>query len=72
MKDIINHVEGILNSYDISYEEFSKYPSNHLQLVTSNPRRLQQFIEKNFHKQIGMHDARELEILFLTYNYVSH
>lgn len=71
MKEIITHVEGILNTYNISFADFNKYPRNRLQLVTSDPHRLQQFIETKFHKQIGMHDAQELEILFLTYNYVN-
>ena len=72
MKEIITHVEGILNTYNISYADFNKYPRNRLQLVTSDPLRLQQFIATNFQKKINMHDAQELEILFLTYNYVSH
>lgn len=71
MKEIIDHVNGILQTYNMSFNELNKYPNRKLQLETSDAQKLQQFIKQKFHKNIRINDARELEILFLTYNYVS-
>ncbi len=71
MKEIIYHLDRILQNYNISFNELNKYSRNRLQLETSDPATLQRFIRQKFHKNIGINDARELEILFLTYNYIS-
>ncbi len=72
MKEIIDHVEGILQNYNLTFNELNNYSGNHHLLEASNPARIQSRIRRKFHKTIGMNDARELEILLLTYNYISH
>lgn len=71
MKEIIDNVNGILQTYNISFNELNRYPTTRLLIENSDPAKLQQFIKQKFHKNIKLNDARELEILFLTYNYVS-
>jgi len=71
MKEIIDNVNGILRTYNISFNELKKYPNERLLLETSDPKKLKEFIKQKFHKNIRINEARELEILFLTYNYVS-
>jgi len=70
MKEIIDNVNGILQNYNISFSEFNKYPSTRFLIANSDPTKLQQYIQQRFHKKIRINDARMLDILFLTYNYV--
>ncbi len=72
MKEIINHVEGILQNYNLTFNELNDYSSNHHLLEASDPANIQSRIRRKFHKTIGLSDAKELEILLLTYNYISH
>jgi len=71
MKEIIENVNGILQNYNISFSEFYNYPSTRRLIANSDPTKLQQFIQQKFHKKIRINDARMLDLLFLTYNYVS-
>lgn len=71
MKEIINNVEGILQHYNLSFKELNGFPNMGLIFENSDPQRLQYFIRKRFHKTIPITEARELEILLLTYNYIS-
>ncbi|NJN27875.1 MAG: hypothetical protein HC819_18830 [Cyclobacteriaceae bacterium] len=72
MKEIIDNVERILQNYNISLNELNRFPGKKFLSQASDPKRLQMLIEQRFHKQIGLKDAKELEILLLTYNYISH
>jgi hypothetical protein len=71
MKEIIDNVNGILGTYNISFNELNNYPYKRLLFESSDPKKLREFIRLKFHKNIRINDARELEILLLTYNYVS-
>jgi hypothetical protein len=42
-----------------------------LLLESSNPVRLKRYLKEHFHKDINMDEAKELEILLLTYQYIS-
>jgi hypothetical protein len=72
MKEIIDNVERILQNYNISLHELNRFPGKKFLSEASDSARLQQLIEQRFHKQLGIKDAKELEILLLTYNYLSH
>ena len=72
MEEIIYHVEGILQNYNLTFNELSKCPNKLSLEEASGPERIQQLISRRFHKTVGINDAKELEILFLTYNYLSH
>ncbi len=72
MKEIIDNVERILQNYNISLQELNRFPGKKFLSEASDFNRLQQLIEQRFHKQLGVKDAKELEILLLTYNYLSH
>jgi hypothetical protein len=72
MKEIVDNVEKILQNYNISLKELNRFPGKKFLQESSDSRRLQKLIEQRFHKQIGSGDAKELEILLLTYNYLSH
>ena len=73
MKEIINHVERILEHYNITFNENELYtPSrSRLLLEASGPTKLQEIFKQKYHKNIGISDAEELEILLLTYQYIS-
>ena len=72
MNEIIDNVERILQNYNISLSELNRFPGKKFLSEDSDPKKLQQLIEQRFHKHIGIKDAWELEILLLTYNYLSH
>ena len=71
MKEIINHVEGILKNYDISFRKLNSYHTRMLLLEANNPLRLKSYLKENFKKEIKLNHAKELEILFQTYQYLS-
>lgn len=73
MKEIINYLEGILENYNIPFNEneLSTYPKSRLLLEASGPGRLQEIFQQKYHKTIQIKDAKELEILLLTYQYIS-
>jgi len=72
MKEIINHVEGILENYDISFRKLNSYHTKMLLLEASNALRLKSYLKENFHKEIKLTEAKDLEILLQTYQYLSH
>ena len=71
MKEIINHVEGIFENYDISFSNLNENTTKSLLLEAANAARLQKFMKEKFKKEIKSDEAKALEILFLTYQYVS-
>ena len=71
MKEIINHVEGILKNYDISFRNLNSYHTKMLFLEANNALRLKSYLKENFHKEIKLNEAEELEILLQTYQYLS-
>jgi hypothetical protein len=73
MKEIISHVAGILKNYNIPFNEneLSRYSRSRLLLEAPGPVRLQEIFKQMYHKNIRINDANELEILLLTYQYIS-
>ena len=73
MNEIIDHVGRILNNYNIPFykNKLSKSSRFKLFLAASGPRKLQEIFKQKYHKSIGIKDAKELEILLLTYQYIS-
>ena len=71
MKEIINHVEGILDNYDISFRELNGYRLKMLLLEASTAQRLKSYLKESYHKEIKLTEARDLEILLQTYEYLS-
>ena len=71
MKEIINHVEGILENYNISFKELNTYNTKMLLQEASNATRLKKYLKERFQKDIELNEAKELEILFQTYQYLS-
>lgn len=71
MNDIINHVEGILENYNLSFKELNNRHTKMLLLEASNAARLRQFLKDRFKKDIALKEAKELEILLQTYQYLS-
>jgi len=71
MKEIINHVEGILENYDISFRNLTNYQAKMLLLEANNALRLKSYLKQNFKKEIELNEAKELEILLQTYQYLS-
>ena len=74
MKEIINNLEGILGNYNIPFNEneLNTYPRSRLLLEASGPDRIQEIFQQKYHKTIQIKDAKELEILLLTYQYISN
>lgn len=71
MNDIINHVEGILENYNLSFKELNNRHIKMLLLEASNATRLKKFLKDKFEKDIELNEAKELEILLQTYQYLS-
>jgi hypothetical protein len=71
MKEIINHVERILENYDISFRKLNSYHTKMLLLEASNAKRLKSYLKENYHKEIKLKEAKDLEILLQTYEYLS-
>ncbi len=74
MNEIIKHVEGILENYDIPFHKngFCTNSRYRLILEASSPTRLQEIFKQKYRKSIDINDAKELEILLLTYQYISN
>lgn len=71
MNDIINHVEGILESYNISFKDLNSHNTKMLLLEASNATRLKKYLKERYKTDIEIKEAKELEILFQTYQYLS-
>jgi len=71
MNDIIKHVEGILQNYNISFKELNSQTTKRLLLEANNASRLKKYLKEKFQKDIELKEAKELEILFQTYEYLS-
>ena len=71
MNDIINHVEGILGNYNISFKELNSYNTKMLLMEASNATRLKKYFKERFRKDIELNEAKELEILLQTYQYLT-
>lgn len=73
MKEIINHVVGILENYNVPFNEneLNTYSRSRLLLEAPGPVRLQEIFKQMYHKKMEINDAKELEILLLTYQYIS-
>ena len=71
MKEIINHVEGILENYNISFKDLNSYNTKMLFLEASSASRLKQYFKEKFKKDIDINEAKELEILLQTYQYLA-
>lgn len=71
MNDIINNVEGILSNYNISFKKLNSYNTKMLLLEASNASRLKKYLKDRFEKDIELNEAKELEILLQTYQYLS-
>jgi predicted translin family RNA/ssDNA-binding protein len=71
MNEVINHVEGILESYNISFKQLNSYTTRMLLQEASNATRLKKYFKERFNKDIKLAEAKELEILFQTYQYLS-
>lgn len=72
MNEIVNNVERILKNYNISFKNLTEHKTKMLLLESSNPIRLKRYVQEQFHKDINMEEAKELEILLLTYQYIAH
>lgn len=71
MNDIIKHVEGILQNYNISFQKLNSQTTKRLLLEANNALRLKKYLKEKFQKDIELKEAKELEILFQTYEYLS-
>ena len=71
MNELINNLERILGTYNISFKKMNPHKTNMLLLESSNPVRLKRYLKEHFHKDINMDEAKDLEILLLTYQYIS-
>ena len=71
MNDILNNVEGILSNYNISFKKLNSYNTKMLLLEATNASRLKKYLKDRFEKDIEINEAKELEILFQTYQYLS-
>lgn len=71
MNEVINHVERIFSSYNISFRDLNPYRTKMLLLEATDPVRLKNHLKEKYNKDIGMEEAKELEILLLTYQYIS-
>lgn len=71
MNDIINNVEGILSNYNISFKKLNSYNTKMLLLEATNALRLKKYLKDRFEKDIELNEAKELEILLQTYQYLS-
>ena len=71
MNEVISHVERIFKSYDISFVNLTAYRTKMLLLESSNPERLRKHLKEQYDKEINLEEAKELEILLLTYQYIS-
>lgn len=73
MKEIIDNVGGIFGIYKIPFHEndLNKYSRGKLLLEASGTSKLREIFKKKYHKDIDVRDAKELEILLLTYQYIS-
>lgn len=71
MNDILNNVEGILSNYNISFKKLNSYNTKMLLLEATNASRLKKYLKDRFAKDIDLNEAKELEILFQTYQYLS-
>jgi len=71
MNEIINHVEGILENYNISFKDLNSRNARMLLLEASNATRLKKYIKEKYKTDINLNEAQELEILFQTYQYLS-
>ena len=71
MNDIINNVEGILSNYNISFKKLNSYNTKMLLLEATNASRLKKYLKARFEKDIELKEAKELEILLQTYQYLS-
>ncbi len=71
MNEVINHVERIFKSYNISFKNLNPHRTRMLLLESSDPVRLQKYLKERFDKDINIEEAKELEILLLTYQYIS-
>jgi hypothetical protein len=72
MNEIVNNVERILENYNISFKNLTEHKTKMLLMESTNPTRLRRFVQEQFHKDIKMEEAKELEILLLTYQYIAH
>lgn len=72
MNEIVNQLERIFESYDISFKKMNAYKTKMLLLESSNPARLRKYLKDKFHKDINMEEAKDLEVLLLTYQYISN
>lgn len=72
MNEIVNQLERIFESYDISFKKMNAYKTKMLLLESSNPVRLRKYLKEKFHKDINMEEAKDLEVLLLTYQYISN
>ncbi len=70
MNEIVNNVERILANYNISFKNLNQHRARMLMLESSSPDRLRKFMQEQFHKDINMDEAKDLEILLLTYQYI--
>ena len=72
MNEIVNQLERIFESYDISFKNMNARKTKMLLLESSNPVRLRNYLKEKFHKEINMDEAKDLEVLLLTYQYISN
>jgi hypothetical protein len=72
MNEVINHVERIFKSYNISFINLNPHRTKMLLLESSDPIRLKKYLKERYDKDINIEEAKELEILLLTYQYISH
>ena len=70
MNEIINHIEEILKSYHIKLSEFNKNSNYYMIAGKSDSQKLRIFMDLKRKLHINKKDAEELELLFLTYNYM--
>ena len=71
MNEVINYVERIFKSYDISFINLNAHRTKMLLLESSDPERLRKHLKERYDKEINLEEAKELEILLLTYQYIS-
>lgn len=72
MNEIVNNVERILEKYNISFRNLTQHKTKMLLQESTNPVRLKRYVKEHFHKDIKIEEARDLEILLLTYQYIAH
>jgi hypothetical protein len=72
MNDIVNQLERIFRSHKLSFKAMNDRKTRMLLLESSNAERLKKYFKKRFRRDIDLDEAKDLEVLLLTYQYIAN